>query len=392
MSPDAYRLKAAPDPSGGRYLLRIRENEQEVTTLDEARLVVVDHAPGQRVSTSGGRVVIGERAPAHRVTTSSGTDITHLINGSSEEYFAGEPGDTLLVVMNQVIAAASPGFSMRSQPEHVMDDPGGSGSLEGDPKEEPQARIAPEGDYFASAATSDAAVLASTGIEIQAQDGSGGWRTLAQYYPRLYRDETAVDSMAVGEYRLIFRGRHRLRFVGRMVTTTAASGVDLSLVAARHSRSGDVLTALGAEGGATTALAPGDTVTLEFTAIRETPGMVRDWFLVTKGVYTGVTPARSHPIRPTGPMQFALHQNQPNPFSAATSIAFDVARRERVKIELFDLAGRRVAVVVDQDFPPGRHAIDWQPQDRAGRRRSGVFICRMTAGEFRSQRKIAVVP
>ena len=42
---DSYRLRFAPDIVDGRAHLRIRENEQEVTTLDQLRLIAIDHWP-----------------------------------------------------------------------------------------------------------------------------------------------------------------------------------------------------------------------------------------------------------------------------------------------------------------------------------------------------------
>jgi hypothetical protein len=46
---DAYRIKLPPDTRDSRVTVRVRENEQEITTLDQARLVVVDRAPGLKV-------------------------------------------------------------------------------------------------------------------------------------------------------------------------------------------------------------------------------------------------------------------------------------------------------------------------------------------------------
>src|SRR5688572_19669390 len=97
---DAYRVRQVPVAIDGRYRLRIRESEQEVTTLDEVRAIAVDHAPGLRAYATDGVIWLGERRAAFRVRTSAGVDITSLVNGSGPGFLGG-PGDTLLVEMTE---------------------------------------------------------------------------------------------------------------------------------------------------------------------------------------------------------------------------------------------------------------------------------------------------
>jgi hypothetical protein len=112
--------------------------------------------------------------------------------------------------------------------------------------------------------------------------------------------------------------------------------------------------------------------------------------------FTDDTPAGSHTLRtrgrgqtPTGggdalPLAFALEPNQPNPFGLRTTIRYAVPTKSHVRLEVFDLAGRRVSTLVDADRDPGRHAAVFEGKDLA----SGVYFVRMTAGRFESTRKI----
>ena len=388
---DVYRLKLAPAVQAGRVPVRLRENEQEYTTRDRGRLVGVDHAPDGRAYAVGVRMFLGTRAPAYRVTTSRGRDVTALVSGSGG-YYQGSHGDTLMVEMTAPRTSGTFGAT------GTEDGGGGEGGLEGDPKEMEvvyDLRSRPASPMSAGAV--DAAVLASTGILVEVPDGSGGWRTLTHYYPRRYRDESVVDSLGSGPCRLIFVGRHRLHFVGRYLrSATPAVPQTLDLIAAQHSRLGDTKGAVLRSGGTVATLVPGDTLTLEFAAPAVPQGQVRDYFLLSTGVYAATAPlAQGQPggspasARPT---RFALAQNQPNPFERTTTIRFELPRETTARLEVFDLQGRRVAVLADGPLPTGYHAVDWDRRDFQGVRvRPGVYLYRLAAGTFRDQKKMVLL-
>jgi len=133
---------------------------------------------------------------------------------------------------------------------------------------------------------SDAAILGSTGILIQGQGATGQWTTVRTTYPRRDFDEFLVDTLDQGPVRLVFVGRHKLRYVGRVIPAAGAVTPQLlDLMAARHSRLGDVRAAVVGAGDATTALIPGDTLALAFAATPVPNGQARDFFLLSRGVY-----------------------------------------------------------------------------------------------------------
>jgi aminopeptidase N len=73
-------------------------------------------------------------------------------------------------------------------------------------------------------------------------------------------------------------------------------------------------------------------------------------------------------------LSFALDQNYPNPFNPATMIRYTVPVRSRVRMEIIDLLGRLVTVLIDREMEEGRYEVGWRPEGA-----SGVYICRMTA-------------
>ncbi|MEX2656871.1 MAG: T9SS type A sorting domain-containing protein [Balneolales bacterium] len=76
------------------------------------------------------------------------------------------------------------------------------------------------------------------------------------------------------------------------------------------------------------------------------------------------------------PGRFALHQNYPNPFNPATVIRYDLPEAGEVRLEVFDLLGRRVATLVNETRPSGRYDVTFD----ASRLSSGVYIYRLQAG------------
>jgi hypothetical protein len=85
----------------------------------------------------------------------------------------------------------------------------------------------------------------------------------------------------------------------------------------------------------------------------------------------------------------ALRQNYPNPFNPATVVAFDLAARGRVRVEIYDVLGRRVATLTDRVFDAGRHRMSWDGRDSRGRDvASGVYICRLDTGAGRDSKKM----
>ena len=75
------------------------------------------------------------------------------------------------------------------------------------------------------------------------------------------------------------------------------------------------------------------------------------------------------------PSAFLLEQNVPNPFNSSTRIEFHLPERSAVLLEVFDILGRRAALLADGDVAPGIHTVRWD----AGERASGVYFVSMTA-------------
>jgi flagellar hook assembly protein FlgD len=98
---------------------------------------------------------------------------------------------------------------------------------------------------------------------------------------------------------------------------------------------------------------------------------------------------------PKIPKQLVLEQNYPNPVSGASSgtrIAFQLPASSRVRLDIYDIAGRRVRALVDANMGAGARSAFWDGRDDAGRRvASGVYLYRLEAtGKVLAKRLVIV--
>ena len=87
--------------------------------------------------------------------------------------------------------------------------------------------------------------------------------------------------------------------------------------------------------------------------------------------YTGTTIVETPKYNK--PDVFSISQNYPNPFNPSTSIQYHLPRAGNVRIEIFDVHGDRVNVLVDTYLQAGDHLSVWNSEGRA----SGVYFYRM---------------
>jgi hypothetical protein len=92
--------------------------------------------------------------------------------------------------------------------------------------------------------------------------------------------------------------------------------------------------------------------------------------------------------RPVHASEVLLEQNYPNPFNPSTTIRFATPWRSQVTLELYDLLGRSVRVLADEDFAAGVHKRAWDGRDASGNEcASGVYYCTLRATSGGSMRR-----
>ena len=92
-------------------------------------------------------------------------------------------------------------------------------------------------------------------------------------------------------------------------------------------------------------------------------------------------------VKDAKPLEFALHQNFPNPFNPSTSIRFSIPMEEWVSLKVYDMSGREVATLASGMRRAGDYTVRWN----AGPMASGMYFYRLLAGSSVETRKMTVI-
>jgi hypothetical protein len=89
----------------------------------------------------------------------------------------------------------------------------------------------------------------------------------------------------------------------------------------------------------------------------------------------------------TAPGVFMLNQNCPNPFNPATQISYQLAAMGAVTLKIYDLLGREIASIVNEEQSAGLHMVTWNAAGMA----TGVYLYQLKAGNFLQTKKMLLL-
>jgi uncharacterized delta-60 repeat protein len=107
-----------------------------------------------------------------------------------------------------------------------------------------------------------------------------------------------------------------------------------------------------------------------------------DYATVSYSVTTGI-----EPVSGEIPDSYRLYDNYPNPFNPATTIKFDVPVHSFTTLVIYDVTGKTVRTLVNQELSAGRYSYSFDAIGLA----SGVYLYKITAGDFNNVRKMVLV-
>jgi hypothetical protein len=87
------------------------------------------------------------------------------------------------------------------------------------------------------------------------------------------------------------------------------------------------------------------------------------------------------------PVKFSLSQNYPNPFNPSTVIEFALPHEAFVTLEVYNLLGERVALLMQEKKSAGYHSVSFNAQGLA----SGLYLYRLRAGEYVQTKKLVLL-
>jgi agmatine/peptidylarginine deiminase len=103
-------------------------------------------------------------------------------------------------------------------------------------------------------------------------------------------------------------------------------------------------------------------------------------FLVTNVV-------SQEPTSANVPVKFTLYQNYPNPFNPVTNIKFDIPRNSYVKLKIYDISGREIAVLTDAYLTPASYKFTWDAANFS----SGIYFFKLEANGFSQTKRMILI-
>jgi hypothetical protein len=92
------------------------------------------------------------------------------------------------------------------------------------------------------------------------------------------------------------------------------------------------------------------------------------------------------------PSRFALHQNYPNPFNRSTTLHYDLPENLPVRLTIFDLLGREVRVMVNEEQHSGYKKVKWDGTDQQGKPvATGIYLYQIEMGSYSSVKKMVLL-
>jgi hypothetical protein len=216
------------------------------------------------------------------------------------------------------------------------------------------------------------------------------------------------DLYAVGHFTSVGgRGEisyHIARWVDGTLTPVFLQGFDLEVGAASVTARWQAAVPAGAEAFALTGEAAGRTWTVPhqvesaggFYAVDHEPQADADGEVTYTLRYAGpggrweVLAQRT--VTLPSPAVVRLLSPQPNPFNPGTTVAFELDAPRTVRLDVYDLSGRRIARLAEGAHPAGRHEVRWDGRDESGRAvASGTYVARLVTGRGVQAQKLVLV-
>lgn len=87
------------------------------------------------------------------------------------------------------------------------------------------------------------------------------------------------------------------------------------------------------------------------------------------------------------PDKYSLQQNYPNPFNPSTKFKIQIAKLSNVKVSVFDVLGKKVATLVNEQLKPGSYEVEWDGSNYP----SGVYFYKLISGDFVETKKMVLM-
>ncbi|MFL3051317.1 MAG: FlgD immunoglobulin-like domain containing protein [Candidatus Neomarinimicrobiota bacterium] len=130
---------------------------------------------------------------------------------------------------------------------------------------------------------------------------------------------------------------------------------------------------------------------LNFLADQRQKNLLFYYYLYNKEMEL-ISSGSSTPLNENFPENYALKPNFPNPFNPSTTIPYELPEVSSIKIDIYDLVGKRIRTLVNNNMEAGFHTCVWDGKnDKGEKNAAGVYIVSMKTGSMFQTRKIVLL-
>ncbi|MCX5753170.1 MAG: T9SS type A sorting domain-containing protein [Candidatus Krumholzibacteria bacterium] len=120
-------------------------------------------------------------------------------------------------------------------------------------------------------------------------------------------------------------------------------------------------------------------------------GATGDWILYAVYRRVNCTTGTDEEYIASNRVPAFLWNAQPNPFSSSTRIDFFLSKEAKIRVDVYDIRGSKVATLADSNFPPGKHSIMWEGRSpNSARLASGVYFVELRRDDFKTVKKVII--
>ena len=385
---DYCPLAVEPSTERGIIALRITEEENEISYIDQVELIAVSYELGTdeqlAVLADGELVAVSYPIAPLKAQSSLTPELTRSIidnDGDFFEYYG--PGSILLIYPNV-------DSIWRLSRDINAKDKSSGGGLSDPP---------PGKNFFKLQSEDPIAGERTTGntMSIHFLSDATGDTVVGKVYPRSNRAIPVVTDMTAllvnttrplvqVSWKKFIRSDQLALYKYRHLERTRES---LPLLRASHPKYTFLTDRLDRNDGQEMILKSNDVVLLEFGLPKEKKGTIQ-YILKTVGYYVSADADGS--LREAMPDFVRDVENYPNPFNAATRISFFLSQPTEVNIQVYNVLGQSVKTLYDGDLPGGPVGMTWDGRNTRGQSvSSGIYFYRILAGGETISRKMLMI-
>ncbi|SYZ71974.1 hypothetical protein TRIP_C20089 [Candidatus Zixiibacteriota bacterium] len=378
---DYYMLQQAPVPIEDRYRIRIEERQNEISYIDEVKLLKVPARNGiSALVTPEGQIFYPEmKIEPVRAYDSKGSDVLSQIKNKDNVIFKADGSGWLIVDYDMPAGSDNEGYLNYF------------GAMK-DYCPPPIQRKLNANDSGSYTGTSLPAIPSR--LELSYKTVDGDWIKLADCPSRDYTADmfSTINLPTEGnpiQIKYEWTNGWKVDQLPLIIPAKIEPIVNpLSPSKGHHSINGEVTRLINTSDNDFAVLRKGESLELTLPIPPGEPSDSGDSYIVYARGYYVVSDEETANV----PLVFALNPNFPNPFNASTRIDFTIPNQSMVELKIFNINGQAVRTLVCKVMSAGMHSVIWDGKDNFGRETaSGIYLYRIKAGDLTAIRKMTLL-